>query len=343
MATGRAYSGREFNVIVGVQDISGAAIGSAPTNAQFVTKTMMRVSTLNDIAWDAGYQRAEIDRAGYRALRAEDVINHYGSGVWTWDFDWVVDNEVGLQNLMNLIYPSTASTAASTSGIVVTGNPTVEDYKHANAAGVDSVGVVYISNPEADEDRCMHSAVLQNVTFSMDADTNGGNLNASGQFMSGYKPVIGTQTLETGGTSLVSSSDYAKGLFDCTTHTIEGVDVTVSDFSITLSNPASRVGYQGSSGETDGYVRAADFGVTGSITVKSDTAVMDLLTAGWQTNATKTIILSDGSTGIAFTVHEANMSGHSMSLANEGVFTTIPFTATSGADGGNALFTLIST
>ena len=343
MATGRGYGGKEFSVIVGIQDISQAAIGTAPATGHFITKNTMRLSTLNDIAWDAGYQRAEISRAGYRGLRAEDIVNHYGSGTWTWDFDWPVDNEVGLQNLMNLIYPSTATTAASTDGLVITANPTTDDMKHGNAAGADTVASIQISSPEADEDRLMHSAVLQTLTLSMAAGTNGGRLNASGQFMTGYKPDVGTHALETGGTSLVSSSDYAKGLFDCTTHTIEGVDVTVSDFSITLSNPASRVGYQGSSGETDGYVRAADFGVTGSITVKSDTAVMDLLTAGWQTNATKTIILSDGSTGIAFTVHEANMSGHSMSLANEGVFTTIPFTATSGADGGNALFTLIST
>ena len=75
MATGRTYGGREFNVIGGIQEISSAAIGTAPATAHFVTKTPMRVSSLNDIAWDAGYQRSELARAGVRAFRSEDIIN----------------------------------------------------------------------------------------------------------------------------------------------------------------------------------------------------------------------------------------------------------------------------
>ena len=341
MATGRSYGAKEFGVVVGIQDISAAAIGTAPADGHFVsgTKIQMGLSAVNDIAWDAGYQRAELSRAGRRGLRAEDIINHYGSGSWTWDFDWVVDNEVGLQNLMNLIYPSTATTAASTDGLVVTASPTVEDYKHGNTAGVDSVAAIIIQNPEADEDRLMHSATLQNLTLSMAAGTNGGQLNASGQFYTGYAPDIGANTFSADSTA----SDFSKGLFDCTTHTIEGVDVSVSAFSVTLTNPATRVGFQGSSGQADGYVRASDFGVTGSITVKADTASMDLLTGGWQDNATKTIIVSDGSTGIFFTIHEANISGHNLSLADEGTMVEIPFTATSGPDGGNALITIKAT
>ena len=344
MATGRTYSGREFNVIFGVQDISSAAIGTAPATAHFVTKTPMRVSSLNDIAWDAGYQRSELDRAGVRAFRAEDIINHYGSGTWTWDFDWVVDSEVGLQNLLNLIYPSTATTAASTSGMVVIGNPTVDDMKHGNAAGVDSVAAIQITNPEADEDRLMHSAVLQTLTLSMDSGTNSGILNASGSFMTDYKPDVGTHALETGGTTLASNADFEKGLFDCTTHTIGGTDVSVKSFNVTLSNPASRVGYQGSAGEADGYVRAGRFDVTGSITIKADTAAMDFLTAGWQTNATKAIVVEAGTAKeISFNIPAANMSGHNLDMADEGVFVEIPFTATSGADGGGALITVKAT
>ncbi len=341
MANYRTYGGREFNVIVGVQDISAAAIGTAPATAHFVTKTMMRVGSLADIAWDAGYQRAELDRAGSRALRAEDVINHYGSGTWTWDFDWTVDNEVGLQNLLNLIYPSAQYNADNASGLIVTGNPTVDDMKHGQTSGKDSVGVVYITNPEADEDRLMHSAVLQNLTLSMDTGTDGGILKASGQFMSGYKPVIGTQTLETGGTALNDNSDLARGMFDCTVHEIGGNNVSVKSFSVTLSNPATRVGFQGASGETDGYARANRFDVTGNINVKADHETMDLLTAGWQTNATKQILI-EAATGsqLSFNIPAANMSGHNMDMANEGVFVDIPFTATSGADGGGNLITI---
>ena len=56
----------------------------------------------------------------------------------------------------------------------------------------------------------MHSANLQELTLSMSAGTDGGRLRASGQFMSGYKPIISNS-----GLSLTSApSDYAKGMFD---------------------------------------------------------------------------------------------------------------------------------
>ena len=91
----QGYSGKEFGCILGIQDISASAIGTAPTTSQFVsgTKVQMRLETVNDIAWDAGYNRTEINRSGNRAMRSEDIINHYGSGVFTWDFDLLVDNE----------------------------------------------------------------------------------------------------------------------------------------------------------------------------------------------------------------------------------------------------------
>ena len=117
MATGRAYSGKEFSVRLGIRDQSDTGIGTAvSTDAHTDTPVVYRLNGLNDIAWDGGYQRTEVDRSGTRMKRLEDIISHYGSGVWTWDFDWTVDNEVGIQMLLDLIYPSNANGAASTSG-----------------------------------------------------------------------------------------------------------------------------------------------------------------------------------------------------------------------------------
>lgn len=342
MATGRAYGAKEFGVLIGIQDQSedGSNIGSAPDAAgEIINKVQMGLSTINDIAFDAGYQRSELSRAGRRAMRAEDVINHYGSGSWTFDFDWVCDNEVGLQNLLNLIYPETATTAASASGIVIPGAPTTTSMKHGMDGTVNTCGCVIIQNPETTEDRFMHSAVLQNLTLSMAAGTNSGALNASGQFYTGYKPVIAANTY----TADSSASDFQKGLFDCTTHTLGGTDVSVSAFSVTISNPATRVGYQGSSGEADGYVRASDISVTGSITVKADSGTMGKIDA-WQANTTQAIALTAGTaTELDIQIPAANMSGHNMTLADDGTMIEIPFTATTGADGSGNLINIKAT
>ena len=108
---GRAFSGREWSAIVGIADnnagSSAGEVGAATQDANAVSgsKVLMRVdSPLNMFDYSAGYQRSETQRAGATTMRAEDIINHYGSGTFTWDFDWLVDNERGIQNLLHLIW-----------------------------------------------------------------------------------------------------------------------------------------------------------------------------------------------------------------------------------------------
>ena len=334
MATGRSYGGKEFDVRIGIQDISSANLGTQPaTDGHMLTPVKYRLNGLNDIAWDAGYQRTELSRTGTRLKREEDIINHYGSGVWTWDFDWTVDNEVGIQNLLNLLYPDNANGADSTSGYIIPIDPLVDEMKHGQSTGRNNVGCIIIKNPDDDEDRFMHSAVLQTLTLSMSADTNSGVMNASGQFMSGYKPGIADYDTMMASPSI--ASDYQKGLFDITSHAFGGSDISLKAFSLTFSNPASRVGFQGSSGETDGYSRAGEFEITGSITIKADDIAMGFIDS-WQSNTVQSLDLSDGS-NFSFLIPKCNMSGHSLDMADEGVFVEIPFTVTSGPDGSGTV------
>ena len=343
MATGRAYGGKEFSVRLGIRDQSATNIGTAvSTDGHTLTPVVYRLNGLNDIAWDGGYQRVELDRSGTRMKRAEDIVNHYGSGVWTWDFDWTVDNEVGLQNLLNLVYPENANGADSASGFIIPGSPvSTTDLKHGGTGAVNATADIVIDNPLTAESRLMHGAILQNLTLSMDAGTDGGILKATGQFMTGYKPVLqDCDSIVTNSES--TASDYAKGLFDLTTHTVGGDDASVKTFSITMSNPASRVGSQGTSGETDGYSRASNFDITGNITIKADENAMEHIAAWIAHSAVTSISLNDAST-FSFLMPGCVMSGHALDMASEGMFVDIPFTATSGADGGLVPLTIKAT
>ena len=342
MATGRAYGGKEFSVRLGIRDQSDTGIGAVPgADAHTDTPVVYRLNGLNDIAWEGGYQRTELDRSGTRIRRHEDIINHYGSGTWTWDFDWTVDNEVGLQNLLNLIYPENANGADHASGFIIPAAPvTTTDLSHGATGAVNATADIVIDNPVTAESRLMHSAILQTLTLSMDAGTDGGLLKATGQFMTGYKPSLqDCDSLVTNSES--TASDFAKGLFDITTHTVGGDDASVKTFSLTISNPATRVGFQGSSGEADGYSRNGMIDITGNITIKADTAAMEHIDA-WQSNTLLPIVLNDGST-FAFDIPGAVQSGHALDMANEGVFVDIPFTATSGADAGAVPLTIKAT
>jgi len=294
----------------------------------------MRPDTLNMFDYSAGYNRAEVARAGSRTLRAEDIINHYGSGVFTWDFDWLVDNEKGIQNLVELMYPSHGGTI--TTSITYPAAPTVNDMSHGETTEtISKLAFILLQNPLASRDHYMHSAVLQELTLSMSATADGGLLRASGQFMSGYKPIIEANTVAAD----TSASDYAKGLFDCTTSTFGGDAAIVRDFSITISNPASRVGWQGTGGETDGYSRGAGFSITGSITMKADSLQQINEDTFWKANTTAALVLGQG-TNLDFNLPAVNVSNISYDMADEGIFQTVDFTATSGADAGGNLAVL---
>ena len=342
MATTTGFSGRRWGCLLGISDIdagsSVGAVGSATMDDNATTKSRLRVtSPVNDIAFGGGYQTAEIERAGNATFRSEDIVQHYGSGIWTWDFDYPVDNEQAVQQLLTLIYPSTGT--AVTTALTIPETPTVEDYSHGANTGVDRMAFLVIQNALADSDRMMHSAVLQNLTFSMSSDTNSGLLNMAGQFMSGYKPIIGANTLD-GDSTAGQLSNYSKGLFDCTTHTFAGQDVAVKSFSLTIDNPANRIGYQGSAGETDGYVRPANIGVTGSISIKADEAVQDFLVSKWQgaTPADRECAISLGDSSlIDFSIPTAIITDFTLDQANEGIFADISFRATCSVDGGGSL------
>ena len=337
----RAYSGREWSAIVGIanNDTSGGKVGEATQDANHVnlSKVLMRVDTLNMFDYSASYQRAEVSRAGVRALRAEDIINHYGSGTWTWDFDWLVDNEKGIQNLLELMYPNHGGTI--TTSMVYPAVPTVNDLAHGETTEtVSKLAFIILQNPLATRDHYMHSANLNSLTLTMDSGTDGGRLRASGQFMTGYKPLIEANTVgaDTG------AADYAKGLFDCTTSTFGGDAAIVKDFSITISNPATRVGWQGTSGETDGYSRGGAFSITGSITMKSDSLQQINDDTFWKANTTAALVLGEG-TSLDFNLPAVNVSNISLDMAEEGIFQTVDFTATSGADAGGNLAVIKAT
>ena len=334
----RAYSGREWSAIVGIadNDTSGGKVGEATQDANAVSgsKVLMRVDSLNLFDYSAGYQRAEIARSGSRTLREEDVINHYGSGMWTWDFDWLVDNEKGIQNLIELMYPNHGGTI--TTSITYPAAPTVNDLSHGETTEtVSKLAFIILQNPLASRDHYMHNANLQSLTLTMSAGADGGRLRASGQFMSGYKPLQETNSVSADS----SVSDWAKGLFDCTTSTFGGDAAVVRDFSITIENPASRVGYQGSSGETDGYSRGGAFSISGSITMKSDSLQQINDDTFWKANTRAALALGDGSS-IDFSIPKCNISNISYDMADEGIFQTVDFVATSGADGGSSLAVL---
>ena len=322
------YSGKQYEAYLSLQT---DALG---TNDVSGTLYKLRVPEVNDIDFSAGFQTADIERTGQRVLRPTDHIKIYKGGTFTWAFDnLIVENEALLQLLLQLV-----SEDDSPSGTVaMTGNQGTVAYEQGATTG--EYACLVLSSPDADKDRLMHSSILQELTLSMDPTANGGLLTASGTFWSGYQPVIGAEGTSADATAV----DWTKGFFDCTTSQIGGDDVVMSNFELTISNPATRVGYETVNsivGEPCAYSRGGQLSVTGTTSVKLDDNVAQIITEDFLIGTSVNISIGDGA-AIDFDIPTAKYTGHSHTNTESGVFVELPFMGT--ADGSGALATIIAT
>ena len=321
------YSGKQFESYVSIQS---DALG---TNDVSGTLYKIRTPQINDIDYSNGSVFADAVRSGQRVQRPTDHIATFKGGTFTWPFsDYVVENEAALQMLLQLV-----SEDSSPSGTVaMTGNQATVVYEEGASTG--EYACVVKSSPDADEDRLKHSAILQELTLSMNPTQNGGRLTASGVFFSGYQPVIGTEGTSANATAV----DFTKGFFDCTTMSIGGDNVVLSNFDVTISNPAQRVGYSTVNSithEPSAYMRGGMIEVTGNVSAKLDDNVTDTID-DFRDGTSVNISIGDGSS-IDFDIPTAKYTGYTHTETDSGVFIDLPFKGT--ADGSNALITIIAT
>ena len=322
------YSGKQYEAYLSLQS---DALG---TNDVSGTLYKLRVPEVSDIEWSEGFQTADVERTGQRVLRPTDHIKKYNGGTFTWAFDnLVVENEALLQLLLQLITEdsSPAATAA------ITGNQGTVAYEQGATTG--QYACLVLSSPDADKDRLLHSAILQELTLNLEPGTNGGLLTASGTFWSGYQPVIGAEATAADATAV----DYTKGFFDCTTSQVGGDDVVMNNFELTISNPATRVGYEtvnSIAGEPCAYMRGGQIAVTGTVGVKLDDNTAQIITEDFLAGTSANVSIGDGAS-IDFDIPTAKYTGHSHTSTDSGIFVELPFMGT--ADGSGALVTIIAT
>ena len=322
------YGAKQYEAFLSLQS---DALG---TNDVSGTLYKLRVPEVNDIDFSAGFQTADVERTGQRVLRPTDHIKTYKGGSFTWAFDnLVVENEALLQLLLQLV-----SEDASPSGTVaILGNQGTVAYEQGATTG--EYACLVLSSPDTSHDRLMHSSILQELTLSMSPDNNGGLLTASGTFWSGYQPVIGAESTAADATAV----DWTKGFFDCTTSQLGGDDVVMNSFELTISNPATRVGYEtvnSIAGEPSSYMRGGQISVTGSLGAKLDDNTAQIITEDFLIGTAANVSIGDGS-AIDFDIPTAKYTGHTNANADGSVFIDLPFMGT--ADGSGALVTIIAT
>jgi len=318
------YSGNQWLVYIGQH---AANQGIYTQNSDGALYRMNLVS-VNDIDFSAGVTQEFIARSGQKVYRETDVFTTQNGGTYTWSFDWLVDSE----EILQLLLRSAMEVDGTTGLISIAGNIGHSTQYAYNQAAPDFSLQVSLVNPDASETRLLHSAVVTELTLSMDAGTNGGRLRASGTIWSGYRPTVGTNAVTDGSTA--TNTDFPFGIFDCHAIEVATTQITCKSFSVTISYPAERVGFRVANSidaESEDYMRGR-VDVTGSINVKmDDTSVAQL--PFWLAGTSKSILVGDegtagggSSTDIFFEIPQAKYTGHNVDLGSEGgVFIELPF------------------
>ena len=338
------YSGKQYKVAVGLHtsNFGVATVGG--------TMYYLRLPEVSDIDFSAAYNTAVVERTGQRVIRPTDHITAHsatnaagGEYTWSWD-NYVPENEALFQALMTSLTEEADTT--DTEKIIGNASTNTYDYNVSNAFDL----ALQIISPDANKGRYMYSAIVQDMTLSWDASVNGGKLTTSGTMYSGFRPIIYDNSGITVNATAVSAGGWNLDLFQMDAITIGGNPVICKAFSVTISNPAKRVGYTslteadpGSTsavfGQPEEYMRGGLIDVTGTITVKMDDNTIDLLN-NWQRATSTAIVFGDHATIGSATCHigipTAKLTGFNKDFAAEdGVFIEIPFQGT--ADGTGSL------
>jgi len=318
------YSGNQWLVYIG-QHAANQGIYTQNSDAALYR---MNLESVNDIDFSAGVTQEFLPRTGQKVYRETDVFTTQNGGTYTWSFDWLVDSE----EILQLLLRSAMEVDGATGLISIAGDIGHSTQYTYNQAAPDFSLQVSLVSPDASETRLIHSAVVTELTLSMDVGTNGGRLRASGTIWSGYRPTVGANAVADGSTG--SNTDFPFGIFDCHAIEVATTQITCKSFSVSIAYPATRVGFRVANSidaEPEDYIRDR-VDITGSISVKmDDTSVAQL--PFWFAGISKSILVGDegtpgggSSTDIFFEIPQAKYTGHNVDLGSEGgVFIELPF------------------
>jgi hypothetical protein len=306
------YSGHKYTLLLGRQTDASTpvAMGTAQTAAgEFVT---LDVNSISDIDFTGGLVTDRTLRTGQQVKKLTDHFVSEKGATKTFSFEWVCSHKEGVQILLELISDGDIATPYT-----ILGNHEPATYSSGATTGA-----------------------LANLSFSMDAGTSGGRLIASATFMTGH-----TVTTSSSQTASGAQTTFVKTLFDHTTKTIDSINCIVNSFSIEITNPCVRVGYD-ANGDAQAYSRAGEKTVTGTMNVLYDENTDALLATVLQNPATTAgavapILFADaaiGSGDIGFSIPQAVLTSHNLNMegGEEGMFVEVGYEGT--ANGSEKLY-----
>ena len=269
---------------------------------------------------------------------AADTIITAKGGTVTCPFDFVATPNLLLQHL-TMVTQTYNADGSDVYTVEVDGSNNNTEIGGSISSGLPhSVNLAYY--PKAAEGIKIAGCVVSDLAISGDLGTNGGNLNMSGNYFSGFANPISTGTIleqTFDGTWVEPDAGvfFNMGSLSTKQLAVEGADqdMILKSFNLNIANGVNRVG-SNTNGDAEGYA-FPEYTVTGDITLKYDTefslSAADNVVQSFLDGNTGTLALNfgDGSINADSEMNilaEVQYTGDpTQDISENGIFWTIPF------------------
>ena len=269
---------------------------------------------------------------------AADTIITAKGGTVTCPFDFVATPNLLLQHL-TMVTQTYNADGSDVYTVEVDGSNNNTEIGGSISSGLPhSVNLAYY--PKAAEGIKIAGCVVSDLAISGDLGTNGGNLNMSGNYFSGFANPISTGTIleqTFDGTWVEPDAGvfFNMGSLSTKQLAVEGADqdMILKSFNLNIANGVNRVG-SNTNGDAEAY-SFPEYVVTGDITLKYDTEFSlgadDNVVQSFLDGKTGTLSLNFGD-GTINAVTEMNILAEvqftgdpTLDISENGIFWTIPF------------------
>jgi hypothetical protein len=264
---GSNYSQSQFRLAIAEESTFGTAITTQSSFQEIYLRDPTQIDR-SDIVRD---EVKHLD--GQRVWAHTDIYVNEAGGTRMIPFN-AVATDITLDYMLYLVMQDLASEGASTPYLKTfewDSNTTQPDFTSNNGEFVTA----NLYNPATSESVALKSCIVNQLTLNWDGTNAGGRLMMQGSLWSGFRDTVGA-TVTPGDWTAHGTDVYANAL---NTKTLDGNDIVLDNFSITLNNNAVRDGFD-TNGDAELYSLGTDgdlFSVTGSIQVKYDANSKDLI------------------------------------------------------------------
>lgn len=233
-------------------------------------------------------------------------------------------------SVLNTTLPLFADGASAATLTAESNTGTMKD----GAASTSAVTLLFenAGSDASNIDVIVKSCFCTSMTLKEDVGTNGGELVVEATFWTAYRPLEGTLTPS----AYTADSDNPKNVFDLTTTTLNSEALVLTSWELSVTRSLDRVHFKNTTDyDPFGYIQTSPYEVSGSLSVKRDDSVYDLLTQTKGDSTGVTLTLSEAS---GFTISCPDvMIDNSKPEKGEYLMQTIPFKAFGASESANIL------